>query len=100
MQIYIDESGTFALAEQGSTIGAVGALVVTDGQLPATRMPHALDIRRYTRADLAGSLDGFRLRWLHRAGPLGTGSANGKIALRSSFHVHIFPIHRLHDSWL
>ncbi len=42
MQIFIDESGTFALAEQGSTIGAVGALVVTDGQLPALE-------RRYAR---------------------------------------------------
>jgi hypothetical protein len=41
MQIYIDESGTFALAEQGSTIGAVGALVVTDGQLPALERRYA-----------------------------------------------------------
>jgi hypothetical protein len=71
-------------------------------RLPAIRMPHALDIRRYTRADFAGSLDGFRLRWLHSAGSLRTGSANGKIALRPSFHVHIFSIHiyGLHESWL
>jgi hypothetical protein len=32
-------------------------------RLPAIRASHELEIRRYTRADFAGSLDGFRLRW-------------------------------------
>ncbi len=41
MQIFIDESGTFALAGQGSTIGAVGALVVTDGQFPTLERRYA-----------------------------------------------------------
>jgi hypothetical protein len=63
-------------------------------RLPAIRMSHALDIWCYTRAYFAGSLDGFRLRLLHSAGSLRTGSANGKIALRPSFHVHIFSVHR------
>jgi hypothetical protein len=41
MQIFIDESGTFALAERGSSIGAVGALVVTEGQLPVLERRYA-----------------------------------------------------------
>jgi hypothetical protein len=41
VQIFIDESGTFSLAEQGSTIGAVGALVVTEGQLLALERRYA-----------------------------------------------------------
>jgi hypothetical protein len=41
-------------------------------RLPAVRMPRALDIRRYTRTDLAGSLDGFRLRWRYGAGSVRT----------------------------
>jgi hypothetical protein len=62
-------------------------------RLPAVRMPHALDIRRYTRTDLAGSLDGFRLRWRYGAGSVRTRFANGKITLRSLFHIQILPVH-------
>lgn len=62
-------------------------------RLPAIRMPHALDIRRYTRADFAGSLDGFRLRWRYGAGSVRTRFANGKITLGSLFHVQILPVH-------
>jgi hypothetical protein len=62
-------------------------------RFPAVRMPHALDIRRYTRADLAGSLDGLRLRWRYGAGSVRARFANGKITLRSLFHVQILPVH-------
>jgi len=62
-------------------------------RLPAIRIPHALDIWRYTRADFAGSLDGFRLRWCYSACSLRTRLSNGKIALRPSFDVRTFPVH-------
>ena len=50
-------------------------------RLSAIRMPYALDVGRHTRADFAGSLDGFRLRWRDSAVSLRTRFANGKIAL-------------------
>jgi len=62
-------------------------------RLPAIRVPYALDIRRYIWADFAGSLDGFRLRWCYSACSLRTRLSNGKIALRPSFDVRIFPVH-------
>lgn len=41
MQIFIDESGTFATRTDGSSIGVVGALVVTESQLPILNRRYA-----------------------------------------------------------
>jgi hypothetical protein len=62
--------------------------------LTAICMSNAFDIRRYTRADFAGALDGFRLRRRYCARSFRTGPAHCKIAFRPSFHVHIFPVHQ------
>jgi hypothetical protein len=62
--------------------------------LATIRVPHALYVRRHTRANFAGSLDGFRLRRSYSASSLRTRFANGKVALRSLFHVNVFPVHR------
>jgi hypothetical protein len=59
-------------------------------RLTAICMSNAFDIRRYTRADFAGTLDRFRLRRRHCTRSFRTGSAHCKIAFRFSLHVHIF----------
>ncbi|MDE2448615.1 MAG: hypothetical protein KGO22_06570 [Gammaproteobacteria bacterium] len=41
MDIYLDESGTFATDAQGRTVGVVGALVVTESQLPILERRYA-----------------------------------------------------------
>jgi hypothetical protein len=41
VEIFIDESGTFAIRDDGSSVGAVGALVVTESQFPILERRYA-----------------------------------------------------------
>jgi hypothetical protein len=61
-------------------------------RLPAICVSNAFDIRRYTRADFAGTLDRFRLRRRHcaRSFRAGLRTAKSPSGLRSTYIFFLF----------
>lgn len=57
MDIFIDESGTFTIDARGPAIGAVGALVVTESQLPLLERNYA-QVRPFLPKDDKGEVKG------------------------------------------